>query len=336
MKKAKRLLRVLGQVDEELAEKAAPVQKKHRSSVGWISAAACVTLVAVLGVGIWQSGLLTREDPSDVIATPDEPVYDEPPVENPDTSEKDHEETFSPKPNEQPEENGVCILVPWAELSISQQYAEVTYQGDRYSSQVTALSAENRGDFLLNTTMETADYDTGKRYTQNATLYAIKGISEDCAVAVQFEGQEDYYVYTNSYYKPETLGQFIEDLNLKENLVLNTGYYQKSDAVLVGFDQIAETVVWERMLCNTELENVYDLKDWHIAVFSISIDIPILGYKNISLALTEEGYITTNILNTGKAFFIGKEQAAEILDDVLEHCTLEPLKLDMPEEPISE
>ena len=53
---------------------------------------------------------------------------------------------------------------------------------------------------------------------------------------------------------------------------------------------------------------------------NISINFELLGYKNISIGITEDGYITTNILDTGKAFFIGPEKATEFMDYVLETC----------------
>ena len=49
----------------------------------------------------------------------------------------------------------------------------------------------------------------------------------------------------------------------------------------------------------------------------ISVDIPILGYRNISCSLTEEGYLVTNILDTGKAFFIGKEKVQEFVNYII-------------------
>ena len=52
---------------------------------------------------------------------------------------------------------------------------------------------------------------------------------------------------------------------------------------------------------------------------SISVDIPILG-RNSSIWLTEDGYLCTNILGTGKAFYIGEEKVAEFIYYVVMHC----------------
>ena len=46
----------------------------------------------------------------------------------------------------------------------------------------------------------------------------------------------------------------------------------------------------------------------------ISVNIPILGYEKISISLTDKGYLLTNILDTGKGFYIGKDKVQEFLD----------------------
>ena len=52
---------------------------------------------------------------------------------------------------------------------------------------------------------------------------------------------------------------------------------------------------------------------------SISVDIPLLGYKNISVSLTDKGYMLTNILDTGKGFYIGEDKVKEFLEYIKEN-----------------
>ena len=49
----------------------------------------------------------------------------------------------------------------------------------------------------------------------------------------------------------------------------------------------------------------------------ISVDIPVLGYNNISVSLTDKGYLITNIFETGKAFYIGEEKVQEFIEYVI-------------------
>ena len=53
---------------------------------------------------------------------------------------------------------------------------------------------------------------------------------------------------------------------------------------------------------------------------NVSVNVPMLGYENINLGFTEDGYIITNILDTGKAFFIGKDKTEVFKNYVINNC----------------
>jgi hypothetical protein len=46
----------------------------------------------------------------------------------------------------------------------------------------------------------------------------------------------------------------------------------------------------------------------------ISIDVNVIGYRNISLGVNNGGYLQTNILDTGKAFYIGEDTVRAFVD----------------------
>jgi hypothetical protein len=75
------------------------------------------------------------------------------------------------------------------------------------------------------------------------------------------------------------------------------------------------------LLSNTGLRNLASASaaDMDLAVMSCSIDVNVIGQRNISLSVTENGYLTTNILATEKRFFIGKAAVNRFVDYVLEH-----------------
>lgn len=213
----------------------------------------------------------------------------------------------------------------WDEMPVSQQFSYVEYGENEYSSRMTKLDASYVGAAMDTVVMTGRDQITNEMHTINATLYTVKDFSQECVIAVQFEGREDYYVYVNSYYRPETLGDFIEDLNLRDTVSFGSVWYSFWDAgeyTTVEFVDLADSVVWEMLLSETDVKNVYQ-DGWsgeHSVAMSISVDIPLLGYQNISLAVTEDGYLTTNILDTGKAFFIGEDKVQAFMDYVIENC----------------
>ena len=162
-----------------------------------------------------------------------------------------------------------------------------------------------------------------KTYTINAKVFSVKNISTDCAVAVKIGDEDKYYVYVNVWYTPETLGDFIDAIDMKNTVSFGKAYknytdYDKNEHVNVVFADFDDSIVWNMLLDDTAVKNIeYDRFDEML--ISISVDIPLLGYKNISLGVSKDGYIVTNIMSTQKCFFIGKEKAEAFADYVSEN-----------------
>lgn len=110
------------------------------------------------------------------------------------------------------------------------------------------------GEKLGTATLTGYDGYTNKNYNVNATLYKLVDYPEKCVIAVQFDEDTDYYVYTNSYYRPETLGDFIEDLKLKDNISFGTIEYSYSDTDSKGKKQYYEVEFY-----NADKEIIWDM-----------------------------------------------------------------------------
>ena len=169
------------------------------------------------------------------------------------------------------------------------------------------------------------DEYTNSEYAANAQIYEIKGISADCAAAVKYDADGKYYVCCNPHYKPETLGQFMNDLSLKENLtfVSFSGTQMKNGKAVcdVEYTNVDKAKVWELLFSDTAAKAVKDYDSMNLETAAgIAIDLKLLGYENISLAVTRDGYLTTNILDTGKAFYIGKPAAEKFLSYLEKEC----------------
>lgn len=212
----------------------------------------------------------------------------------------------------------------WDELSVSEKYIFMNFNGKLYDSRIAKLQPGQIGDSLGKTEIYGIDFYTEEKHYINGDVYTLDGISENCALAVKIEGEEDFFAYVNSYYKPDTLGQFIYDLNLRENMDFGSVWYyvEKSGKyTTIEFVDVPSSAVWDMLLSDLSIENVKDY-DSHMFInkISISVNIPVLGYKNISLGVTEDGYLTTNILATGKAFFIGENKAKDFEKYITENC----------------
>lgn len=313
----KDLLKAIGDIDEKYLIEETDIEETNRIAsnnkvnimknlkLKYILAPICIVFIAV--IGLYKSGIFTSK-PDIIISKKDDWVIKEVQVDKKDTP------------------TDTAVIPKWNEMSISQQFNEVEYNNSKYSSRITKISNNNILKNIGNATLTGYDTYTETTYNKKAELYSIKDIEEKCAIAIKFEGDTDYYVYVNSYYRPTTLGEFTKDLNLEEIISFGTIYYNYWDEDLqedinVEFYGVDNKIIWQKLFNNKNLENIYsdnDTEKYTSERFSqsigISVDIPLLGYKNISVSLTDKGYLLTNILDTGKGFYIGEDKVQEFLD----------------------
>ncbi len=312
----KDLLKAIGDIDDRyLIEEKNRVKTNNMVNImknlklKYVLAPICIVFIAV--IGIYKSGIFTSK-PDIAISKKDGWIIKEVKTDKTTTSD-------------------TAILPKWNEMSISQQFGEVEYTNSKYSSKIAKISKNNIIKNIGNTTLTGYDTYTKTTYSKKGDLYSIKGIAEKCAIAVKFERDTDYYVYVNSYYRPKTLGEFIEVLNLKDNISFGTIYYNYWDKdseenINVEFYDVDNEIIWNKLFSNLNLENIYSDNDAgkytserFSQSISISVDIPLLGYKNISVSLTDKGYMLTNILDTGKGFYIGEDKVKEFLEYIKEN-----------------
>lgn len=316
------LLKAIGDIDDKYLIEETDIEERNRITsnkmvnimknlkLKYILALVCVIVIAV--IGSYKSDMFTSK--------PDITI-----------SKKDNWIIKEVKVDESSIDESIATVPKWDEMSISQQYYEVEYNNSKYSSRITKISNDNILKNIGNVTLTGYDTYTETTYSKKGDLYSIKTISEKCAIAVKFEGDTNYYIYVNSYYKPKTLGEFMEDLNLKEITSFGTIYYNYWDKeveenINIEFYDVDNEIIWQKLFNNLNLENIYSDNDTakytserFSQSISISVDIPLLGYKNISVSLTDKGYLLTNILDTGKGFYIGEDKVQEVLDYIKEN-----------------
>lgn len=300
--KENRLFDILGDIDDKYIEEAAPktdkAKRKNALMFRYIGLAAGIFIIVGIGITMWHDGFRDDVYSSNDKRWPEKMVYVD------DDNEKD-EIGYVPK---------------WDEMTISEQFTEFEYNSATYGTRVTDIGIENIGNSMGLVTLQGYDIYTDTTYTTKGTIYEISNISSECALALQFEDTTDYYVYVNAWYRPETLGEFINMLNLSETMSLGEAhykYYTGEDYINIEFEDFDDEIVWNMLLDDGEALNVYSDKEMYVSIMSIRVDIPMLGYENIGLSVTEEGYLVTNILNSGKAFYIGEEKVQAFVNYII-------------------
>ena len=192
----------------------------------------------------------------------------------------------------------------WEDMEIWEQFSSIRYEDREYGvGRVLGyldcgVVPEERLGAELGTVTATGwdeyaamDGEDGE-HTTAVAIRAITGISPACAVAVKYDGTDGWYAGVNAYYTPETLGQLIDDLNLREELRFGYIYYNHYDrwgaCHDIRLDSPAEERVWELLLSGTEVE-LFRGKSFRVPDMDISVDLPILGYENATLSMSKDG-----------------------------------------------
>ena len=203
-----------------------------------------------------------------------------------------------------------AVIIPrWDERTLPTQFMEFDLNGIYYNTKNHIIEGYHIGDTLGTVTMEGQDVYEDKIHSINAEVFSINGISNNCAVAVKFNGYDNYYVYINRDYSPATLGELVDSLKLSDTI--SFGALTPDDRTFVNdYDR---TVLKEFLNEYRDCATLFDYAGYR-KLFSVSASVDMLGISNKSLAVTEDGYITTNIMEWGYAFYIGEEKAKEIAD----------------------
>ena len=213
----------------------------------------------------------------------------------------------------------IAVLIPWEELPLSSQYTTLRLNGTVYTTCRSSLSPSQLGEKLGD--REVTGYDEEERaHTRTCPVYALQGLSEEAVVAVQLN-DTTLCAYLSDSYTPATLGDWIRDLNLRETLTFGLVYdtparleedsacYRLTDS---GF-------VWEALLAAEAAPFAADLLEDPMAykqvgqeVLTFSVSVPVLGQENVALIVTENGYLRSNVGQTEKLFFLGRETTEEL------------------------
>lgn len=304
MKKAETMLEAVGFIDEDFVAEADEIRgKKKLTSKRKIlmASAACLCVVAV-GYAVCRAVI--------------------PGIGADDRRWEYYEQTGTD--NSSPE---TALIPKWNEMSITQKFSELEFKDGRYSASGKPLPTYGEiGEKLGSATLSGYDVYEDKSYTVSAEVYEIKGISDECAAAVKFEGDGSYYPYYCFTYKPATLGEFCEKLDLRDNLTTGGVYLRdmkngKDDNATVYFENVSTEKVWEYLLRYSDAAAADDYDQmWLSMKGSMSAGIEILGIENLAISFSSDGWLTTNLLATGKAFYIGEDAVEDFIEYLVEDC----------------
>jgi len=141
---------------------------------------------------------------------------------------------------------------------------------------------------------------------QDVEIYSIKKVDSNAAVCVKFVDENVYYSMCNNDYNFETIGDFIDALNLKEYAKLTPlhyTYFDKNDNDYdVNFDvptaEVLNTFFSERSSAISMSNGYIYNENW----YTISFSVEAIGRTNLALTCYFDGTIVTNLFAYGRKF----------------------------------
>ena len=312
-------------------DEAVAVQAKKNRSIRRVALAASVCLVTVgVTAGIWGGMVLNR--PNDGT------------TEIGGTTKPTPEIQTNPPANgafwdDLRERKDINVMIPessiewrWEDMTDEERYTNLEFDGKSYGTRGTVTGY--LGEWLASGEAFGTEWGENiQRHYIPCEIYALTFSPDHSVVAVQFEGSQEFYRFecNREYDPPKTLGEFMETRKLSEVLPLTTLYYQPADGMdyrtyQYSLSEADSDAVWAIL---AKYENAPFVKDYEYRYdgqedIGFSATSEVLGIRNKSFMINDDGYITTNIEQYRYNYFIGVDAAREVIDYVKAHMT-EPL-----------
>ena len=314
-------------------DEAVAVQAKKNRSIRRVALAASVCLVTVgVTAGIWGGMVMNR--PNDGT------------TEIGGTTKPTPEIQTNPPANgafwdDLRERKDINVMIPetsiewrWEDMTDDERYTNLDLDGETYHMRGTVKSY--LGEWLESGEAYGFAWDQDNaRHGIPCEIYALTFSPDHSVVAVQFEGSSEVYRFEREreYDPPKTLGELIETRKLPEVLPLTNLYHERWDGGSSKYDNFAlsaehSDAVWAMLekygdapFTENSFEESFNIHHYDKERIGFSATSEVLGIRNLSFAVNDNGYIITNIEQYGYNYFIGVDAAREIIDYVKAHMT---------------
>ncbi len=302
------ILRGLGGVAPEFIAEAAP--KARKKTKAWLKIASAVACVTVLATG---TVLFLRE-------REDKPRWPVETVNMATSTEITTEATYIETAHEK----------KWEEMGFAEKFWEFEFDGETYRAlsgrlapaDDAIISEAQIGESLGSITLKGHDWYEDKWHQTSAEMFEIRNISTECAIALKFEGADVYLAYANRRYKPDSMADFVSDLNLREELSFGGAELNRvnedGNRSKVEFEDFEDEKLWAALLSGSG-EFIGDFwPDDEAVCLSISLKHGLLYQDRREMYIYSDGNLHTNIFGTIQGFKVDPEAAKEFIDWVLD------------------
>ena len=213
----------------------------------------------------------------------------------------------------------------------SGKYGNVTIKSNKYSDhneyvypfsqQEEHPTTRNATEFISDMSIEVFD-NNGISHTTTIDVFALEGLSENLAIGVRFPDDDRIYTYVNTFYIPETLGEFLSAIDYNNTVTYGSIALYPGNNFPVNDKNFKD--IKKYLLSDTSGANIENMSVTETCV-TATIYCRELGRENKFFKISESGYISTNLIGYEYVFYVGEKAVSDFLKNSY-NITFEQIK----------
>lgn len=142
---------------------------------------------------------------------------------------------------------------PWNQLSNNYKFNVIEFNNNTYNYGESILNNGILDKMLIEKEIKTYN-DELVEYKINCKIYSLKKVNENYIIAIQFDKENEYYLYVNYNYEINTLKDLMESTDFINNSNINTLSYNYFD---IKSSQVKSKKLSQRKISKIKKDDLY-------------------------------------------------------------------------------
>ena len=207
------------------------------------------------------------------------------------------------------------------EILAEESVSHLTISGSNYVVDTSAATPVTTSE-IKSISLEIPETSTTNSTVVKAHVKKIKNVSANLMVALDVNGFKDTLLYTNESYSPNTLGDFISDSGLDQEVSFSKYVYCKGDNIgyssyhkftVPDLSEYAENYLFMNESAPLSSHILYEVADTHVTFKSKSNPT----CSSIDFGVSDNGYLYVKMAG-GKTFtfYVGTDSTASFISSI--------------------
>ena len=207
------------------------------------------------------------------------------------------------------------------EILAEESVSHLTISGSNYVVDTSAASPVTTSE-IKSISLEIPETSTTNNTVVKAHVKKIKNVSANLMVALDVNGFKDTLLYTNESYSPNTLGEFISDAGLDEEVSFSKYVYCKGENIgyssyhkfsVPDISEYAENYLFMNESAPLSSHILYEVADTHVTFKSKSNPT----CSSIDFGVSDNGYLYVKMAG-GKSFtfYVGTDSTSSFISSI--------------------